>query len=512
MRRHDCVIISAARGVCGAPQADAGYDVADYRTVDPVFGTLDDADALLHKAHSLGLRVIVDLVPNHTSDEHEWFTSALAAGPGSPERDLYLFRDGLGEDGELPPNDWKSVFGGGAWQRVTEPDGRPGQWYLHLFDVKQPDLNWNHPRVREEFESILRFWLDRGVAGFRIDVAHGLIKAPGLPSYGAEHEMLHGAEEDRPRPPYWDQDEVHEIYRAWHRVVGAYDGDRVLVAEAWVEPAERLARYVRPDELHQSFNFPYLVSPWNAAALRSVVTSSLQATDAVGAPTTWVLSNHDVLRHATRYGYPAGTTLPTGVGAGDPQPDAPLGLRRARAATLLMLALPGSAYVYQGEELGLPEHTTMPDDVRQDPTWLRSGHTHRGRDGCRVPLPWQADAPSYGFGPRPLSWLPQPATWREHALDAQRGVPGSTYEVYRGALGLRSAQRLGSGSLEWLPGWGEDVVALANGDLTVIANLGTTPVTLPERAVVLIASEELDEDDGVVSLPPDVTVWARLAE
>ncbi len=489
-----------------SPQADAGYDVADYRTVDPVFGTLADADALLHKAKRLGLRVIVDLVPNHTSDEHEWFRAALKSAPGSPERDRYMFRDGVGDG---PPNDWKSVFGGGAWQRVTEADGTLGQWYLHLFDVKQPDLNWHNPQVRAEFESILQFWLDRGVAGFRIDVAHGLVKAPGLPAYGAEHELLHGAEEDRPSPPYWDQDGVHEIYRAWRGIIDGYDGDRVLVAEAWVEPADRLARYLRPDELHQSFNFPYLVTPWRAADLRAVITESLEATDAVGAPTTWVLSNHDLVRHATRFGYPAGTRLPNGVGADDPQPDAALGLRRARAATLVMLALPGSAYVYQGEELGLPEHTSMPDDVRQDPTWLRS--QHRGRDGCRVPIPWQGDAPSYGFGPGPLSWLPQPDAWRAHALDVQRGVEGSTYETYRSALGLRRAHSLGAGSLAWLEGWGQDVLALANGSVLVLANLGAEPIELPEGAVVLLASEELHGVDGVVSVPQDVTVWALRA-
>ena len=495
-----------------SPQADAGYDVADYRTVDPVFGTLDDADALLHKANDLGLRVIVDLVPNHTSDEHAWFTAALAAGPGSPQRELYMFRDGLGEHGELPPNDWKSVFGGGAWQRVTEPDGTPGQWYLHLFDVRQPDLNWHHPRVRAEFESILRFWLDRGVAGFRIDVAHGLVKADGLPPYAHEHEMLQGTDEQRPQAPYWDQDDVHEIYRSWNRVVSAYDGDRVLVAEAWVEPAERLARYVREDELHQSFNFPYLVTPWSAGELREIVTASLQATDAVGAPTTWVLSNHDLVRHASRFGYPAGTRLGNGIGADDPQPDAALGMQRARAASLLMLALPGSAYLYQGEELGLPEHTTLPDDMRQDPTWLRSGHVHRGRDGCRVPLPWQADAPSYGFGPGPLSWLPQPTVWRELALDVQREVPGSTYETYRAALGLRRSLELGTGSLTWLTGWGEDIVALANRDVTVLANVGPTDLELPAGTVVLVSSGEPREVDGVVIVPADTTVWARLVQ
>lgn len=493
-----------------SPQADAGYDVADYRAVDPVFGTLADADALLAKAEALGLRVIVDLVPNHTSDEHEWFRAAISAAPGSPERDRYLFRDGLGEHGELPPNNWKSVFGGGAWQRVTDPDGSPGQWYLHLFDVRQPDLNWDNPQVHAEFESILRFWLDRGVAGFRIDVAHGLVKAPGLPPYGAEPEMLEGSPQDRPAVPFWDQEGVHDIYRSWHRVVEEYDGDRVLVAEAWVEPAERLARYVRADELHQSFNFPYLVSPWRADALRTVITESLRATDSVGAPTTWVLSNHDVLRHATRYGFPPETALPHGIGTDDPQPDAALGLRRARAATLLMLALPGSCYLFQGEELGLPEHTTLPDDVRQDPTWPRSGHQHRGRDGCRVPIPWQADAPSYGFGPGPLSWLPQPLSWREHALDVQRDVPGSTYETYRAALGVRRSKALGSGSLAWIDGWGEDVVALANGGVAVLANLGSELVQLPAGSVVLVASGELHHGDFIVSIPPDVTVWARL--
>ena len=495
-----------------SPFADAGYDVADYRTVDPVFGTLEDADALLRKASEVGMRVLVDLVPNHTSDEHEWFQAALTAGPGSPERDRYMFRDGLGENGEQPPNDWKAVFGGGAWQRVTEADGTPGQWYLHLFDIKQPDLNWENPEVHAEFESILRFWLDRGVAGFRIDVAHGLVKAPGLPPYGAEHEILEGAEEGRAKPPYWDQEGVHDIYRSWRRIADEYDGDRVLVAEAWVEPEARLARYVRPDELHQSFNFPYLVAPWKVDDLRPVLIESLAATDAVGAPTTWVLNNHDVVRHATRFGYPPGTKIPKGIGADDPQPDAALGLRRSRAASLVMLGLPGSAYLYQGEELGLPEHTTMPDDARQDPTWVRSEHRHRGRDGCRVPIPWEADAPSYGFGPSAKTWLPQPEVWRQHALDIQRGVTGSTYEFYRAAIELRRSRGLGSGSLTVVDGWGPDVLALQNGEVLILANLGPEPVVLPDGAVVLVASQALDEADGVVTVACDVAIWARLSD
>jgi alpha-glucosidase len=482
-----------------SPQADAGYDVADYRDVDPLFGRLADADKMIAEAKAHGLRVIVDLVPNHTSSAHRWFQAALAAGAGSPERQRYVFRDGRGADGTEPPNDWQSVFGGPAWTRV--PDG---QWYLHLFETGQPDLNWDNPEVRSEFLDVLRFWLDRGVDGFRVDVAHGLIKQADLANWQEPQEILSGKEADKPRPPMWDQDGVHEIYREWRRLLDSYDGERILVAEAWVEPAERLARYVRPDEMHQAFNFEYLLAAWTAPAQYAVITRSLEATDAVGAPTTWVLSNHDVVRHASRLGLPVGTPRPNGIGAGDPQPDAALGLRRARAATLLMLALPGSAYLYQGEELGLPEHTTLPDEARQDPTWERSGHTERGRDGCRVPIPWEADAPSYGFGPTDASWLPQPPSWAEYALDRQRGVPGSTYELYRTALRLRREHGLARGPLQWLS-TGDEVLAFRNGALTVLTNFGPAAVPAP-AGEVLHSSAPLDDDGRV---PTDVTVWVR---
>ncbi|MEU4773041.1 glycoside hydrolase family 13 protein [Micromonospora sp. NPDC023644] len=490
-----------------SPQADAGYDVADYRDVDPLFGTLADADRLIAEAHSRGLRVIVDLVPNHTSSAHRWFQAALPAAPGSPERDRYVFRDGRGPDGAQPPNDWQSVFGGPAWTRVTEADGRPGQWYLHLFDAGQPDLNWDNPEVREEFLGVLRFWLDRGVDGFRVDVAHGLIKQADLADWQEPQEILSGQEIDKPRPPMWDQEGVHDIYRDWRRLLDGYPGERVLVAEAWVEPAERLARYVRPDEMHQAFNFEYLLAAWTAPAQYAVITRSLEATDSVGAPTTWVLSNHDVVRHASRLGLPVGAKRPNGIGIGDPQPDAALGLRRARAASLLMLALPGSAYLYQGEELGLPEHTTMPDEARQDPTWMRSGHTERGRDGCRVPIPWEADAPSYGFGPTDASWLPQPSLWAEYALDRQRDTPGSTYELYRTALRLRREHRLGEGTLEWLAS-GDEVLSFRNGALTVLTNFGDAAVPVPAGTELVHASAPLDADGAV---PTDVTVWVRSA-
>ncbi|KAB1909402.1 glycoside hydrolase family 13 protein [Micromonospora sp. AMSO1212t] len=482
-----------------SPQADAGYDVSDYRDVDPLFGTLADADKLIAEAKARGLRVIVDLVPNHTSSAHRWFDAAVAAAPGSPERQRYVIRDGKGPDGAEPPNDWVSVFGGPAWTRL--PDG---QWYLHLFDSGQPDLNWDNPEVREEFLDVLRFWLDRGVDGFRVDVAHGLIKQADLADWQEPQEILSGSEVDKPRPPMWDQDGVHEIYREWRRVLDSYPGERILVAEAWVEPAERLARYVRPDEMHQAFNFEYLLAAWTAPAQYAVITRSLEATDSVGAPTTWVLSNHDVVRHASRLGLGTAGGRANGVGVDDPQPDAALGLRRARAASLLMLALPGSAYLYQGEELGLPEHTTLPDEARQDPTWKRSGNTERGRDGCRVPIPWEADAPSYGFGPTDASWLPQPSTWAEYALDRQRGVPGSTYELYRTALRLRREHALARGPLRFLTS-GDEVLTFTNGDLTVLTNFGAEPAPLPAGAQVLVSSAPLDGD----AVPTDVTAWFR---
>ena len=484
-----------------SPQRDAGYDVADYRAVDPRFGDLDDADKLIAEAHELGIRFIVDLVPNHTSNEHAWFRAALAAAPGSTERERYIFRDGRGPDGSEPPNSWQSVFGGPAWQRV--PDG---QWYLHLFDVSQPDLNWDNPEVRAEFADVLRFWLDRGVDGFRVDVAHGLIKERSLADWTYSGAVLGGLDPLGPPPPMWDQEGVHEIYRQWRRILEEYPGERVLVAEAWVSPADRLARYVRPDEMHQAFNFLYLEASWSPAELREVIDVSLDANERVGSPTTWVLSNHDVVRHATRLAYPGSHGRMPGIGADDPQPDTGLGLRRARAATMQMLALPGSAYLYQGEELGLPEHTTLPDEARQDPAWERSGHAERGRDGCRVPLPWEADAPSYGFGPSDRSWLPQPADWAEYALDRQQGVAGSTWELYRSALALRHEHQLGRGHLAWQEST-TAVLAFRNGDVLVLTNFGNEPVSLPVGARVLLSSEPLGDDGRV---PCDVTVWAAV--
>jgi len=493
-----------------SPQHDAGYDVADYCDVDPLFGTLADFDNLLAEAHRTGLRVVVDLVPNHTSSDHAWFQHALASPAGSDARDHYLFRDGKGANGALPPNNWQSVFGGPAWTRITEADGSPGQWYLHLFDTSQPDLNWESQWVREQFRGILRFWLDRGVDGFRVDVAHGLVKAAGLPDYtppaGGGSMGTTGAEADEdapPVPPYWSQDGVHEIYRDWHAVLAEYDGDRALCGEAWVDPLARLSDWVRPDEMQQTFNFAYLETPWQASALHDVIEDSIAAFSAVGAPSTWVLSNHDVVRHATRLALTVPNPQGAGLGPTSPGlPDPAFGLRRARAATTLMLALPGSGYLYQGEELGLPEVTDLPDSARQDPTWFRTHGERYGRDGCRVPIPWDAAAPAYGFNGTGASWLPQPDRWARYARDAQRDDPNSTLSLYRHLLAERRDRSLGEGCIQWVAGYGDDVVAFRNGDVTVVANVGTEPVALL-GGDILQASDAVED----MTLLPDTTVW-----
>jgi alpha-glucosidase len=496
-----------------SPQHDAGYDVADYRDVDPLFGDLAAFDALTARAHGLGLRVIVDIVPNHSSSEHPWFRAALATAPGSPERARYVFREGR-DGGTLPPNNWASMFGGPAWTRVTEPDGTPGQWYLHLFDTSQPDFDWTNPEVRDELEDVLRFWFDRGVDGFRIDVAHGLVKAHGLPD--TDHG-LDPAADATALAPMWDQPGVHEIYRSWRRLADSYavegqDRDRILCAEAWVLPTEALSKYVREDELHQSFNFEYLMTPWLAPDQRRTITRSLDQAAAVGAPQTWVLSNHDVVRHATRLGFPQhpGLQRIEGIGPDDPQPDAVLGLRRARAATAVMLALPGSAYVFQGEELGVPEATRLPDGVRQDPTFARTGGESVGRDGCRVPVPWEGGVPSYGFGPGAEAWLPQPVEYGLLAADRQRGVPGSTLTLYQDLLRIRRELRLGRGSLTWLEDHPDDVlafeVAAPGGTVRVLANLGEDPLPLPGGLAVLASSADLAPGEP---LRTDETVWLR---
>ncbi|MEU4272612.1 glycoside hydrolase family 13 protein [Streptomyces sp. NPDC026092] len=480
-----------------SPMADAGYDVADYRDIDPLFGTLADAEALITEAHELGLRIIVDMVPNHCSDQHPWFRTALADGPGSPARQLFHFRPGVGESGELPPNDWQSAFGGPAWTRTSAPDGTPGEWYLHMFAPQQPDWNWDQPRVRAEFESILRFWLDRGVDGFRIDVASLLVKQDGLPDEGT---LPPGAP-----APHSDRPEVHDIYRSWRRLADSYPGERAFVGELWVSP-EALPRYLREDELHTAFNFPFLQAAWEHGALRKVIDETLTLHAPVGAPATWVLGSHDATRVVTRYGR-ADTSF---TERHQPVPvDLDLGTRRARAAALLSFALPGSVYVYQGDELGLWEVEDIPLALRQDPAVQQSGGTDPGRDGCRVPLPWEGDEAPFGFSPPDAGtepWLPQPPAWKDHTVAAETGDPGSTLELHRNALRIRRAEpALGDGPFAWLPS-ADGVLAFTRGPgFTCLVNLTPDPVELPAHTEQLLASGPLT--DGL--LPPDTTVWLR---
>jgi alpha-glucosidase len=490
-----------------SPQKDAGYDVADYLDVDPLFGTLADFDEMVNRAHELQLRVLIDLVPNHTSDQHAWFQSALAAAPGSPERAFYHFAEGKGEAGELPPNNWQSMFGGPAWTRTVNSDGTPGQWYCHLFDSSQPDLNWENPAVQTEFENILRFWLDRGVDGFRVDQPHAMGKAKGLPDHPYVDRAGAGFIEGEASPPMWFQESVHPIFRKWRSILDSYPGDRAMCGEAYVYPLSFMALWVRSDEFHQTFNFRFLDCEWNAQQLFEVINESFAAFDGVGAPSTWVLSNHDVIRHATRMGGVVGRpTASDGIGPQHPQPDRELGLRRARAATLFTLGLPGSMYLYQGEELGLPEHTTLAQEFRQDPTYARTKGERLGRDGCRVPLPWQAGVgAANGFNETGKSWLPQPEIYAAYSRDQQEGVVASTLELYKHALKLRKQYSLGEGSFEWAPQFtNANALAYRNGSMLVVHNFGDHAIQLPAGKIV--ASSLNGMTDGH-ALAGDQTVW-----
>jgi alpha-glucosidase len=476
-----------------SPQKDGGYDVSNYVDVDPIFGKLSDFDDLLAKAHELGIRVMIDLVPNHSSDQHPWFQKALAAEPGSPERNFYHFKDGRGDSGELPPNNWVSMFGGPAWTRVTEKDGKPGQWFVHLFDSSQPDLNWANPAVQQEFENILKFWLDRGVDGFRVDQPHAMAKAKGLPDHPYVKEAGAGFIEGRENPPMWFQDEVHEVFRKWRKILESYPGDRAMCGEAYVYPLSLMAKWVRSDEFHQTFNFRFLDAGWDPKKLFDAINESFEAFDGVGAPSTWVLNNHDVIRHASRFGGDYGrATASDGVGSDQPQPDSELGLKIAKGATLFMLGLPGASYLYQGEELGLPEHTTLENKYRQDPTFARTNGQRVGRDGCRIPLPWEPEGDSSGFSDSGKSWLPQPPIYKKLARSIQEQDSESTLSFYKTALALRKQLGLGEGSFSWLAGHlGPNTLGYENSGVQVVYNFGVQPVDLT-TSEILLSSEPLN--------------------
>ncbi len=477
-----------------SPLNDGGYDVADYRAIDERFGDLAAAERLVSDAHDHDIRVIVDLVPNHTSSEHQWFRAALAADPGSRERDRYIFRPGRGPDGSEPPNNWTAVFGGSAWKRVDD-----GEWYLHLFDPTQPDLNWENEEVRAEFDDIFRFWLDRGVDGFRIDVAHGLVKDTSFPDLEVTEGLL---ESNRGFDhPYWDRDGIHEINRRWRSVLDSSDRDVMMVAEAWVQPT-RLPLYLRPDEYHQSFNFDFLAAPWQLDDARAAIDRAIDAAASVGSAPTWVLSNHDVMRHTTRYGLPADANWREWPLDGPHELlDQELGTRRARAAALLLMALPGSVYLYQGEELGLPDVWDLPLDVLDDPVWENSGHRQKGRDGCRVPMPWTTDGPSYGFGTG-SAWLPQPDSFAELSVEAQERTEGSSLTMYRRALELRGRLFTSDEAFDWIDA-GPGALAFRRGSgAACVVNFGPSAARLPDGDV-LISSALLV--DGL--LPPDAAAW-----
>ena len=412
--------------------ADGGYDIDDHRDVDPRLGTLDDFDAMVRALHSADIKLIVDIVPNHTSNRHAWFVQGLAAGRGTPERDRYLFRDGLGPGGERPPNDWESLFGGSAWAPAGD-----GQWYFHCFAAEQPDLNWENEEVREDFRRTVRFWADRGADGFRIDVAHGLRKDMSEP-YAPWGEIADLMREDGSHP-LWDRDDVHEIYADWRRIFNSYDPPRYAVAEAAVHPARR-ARYASTDSLGNAFNFDMQDADWRADDYRRVINSGLADMINNGSTTSWLLSCHDTPRVATRYGLPlekdrlaqqvARAWLLTD--GATPRLDRALGERRARAAIMILLALPGSSYIYQGDELGLHEVADLPPEVLEDPMAGRSTK-EKGRDGCRVPLPWTTDGLSYGFGVEGAH-LPQPDWFGSYAVSVQEADPNSMLNLYRRAL------------------------------------------------------------------------------
>jgi alpha-glucosidase len=479
--------------------ADGGYDVDDYRDVDPRLGTLADFDELSKCLHEAGLKLIVDIVPNHSSNRHVWFQEALASRPGSKARDRYIFRDGLGPSGALPPSDWPSHFGGSAWTRV--PDG---QWYLHLFAPEQPDFDWSNGEVREDFRTTLRFWSDRGVDGFRVDVAHGLAKDLSEPLRSLPRIETFDLPTDG-SSPLFDRDDVHTIFSEWREVFNEYDPPRAAVAEAWV-PNERRALYARPTELGQAFNFDLLRADWDAAQFRKIITDNLAEAAVSGASSTWVLSNHDAVRHASRYALPPGIGL-DGLDAWlvsdgrEPPPDNEAGILRARAATLLMLALPGSAYVYQGEELGLFEVADLAREVLADPIWPRTGFTLKGRDGCRVPLPWTRSGPSFGFG-EAGAHLPQPDWFGDLSVEAQQDDIASTLNLYSRAMHLRRLLQAAE-ELEWIENPNPEVLHFSRpGGWQVLTNFSSASVALPEGPVVVCS-------DPITGgrLPSDTTVW-----
>ena len=484
--------------------ADGGYDVIDYRDIDPRIGTLEDFNQLVEALHKVNIKVIIDIVPNHSSNMHIWFQEAINSPIGSPARDRYIFRDGKGKNGELPPNNWPSHFGPTCWSRL--PDG---QWYMHLFAPEQPDFNWDNEEVRADFEQTLRFWSDRHVDGFRIDVAHGLVKDLSEPfqeitTFDHETYPTDGSH------PLFDRDEVHEIYEKWRDIFNEYNPPKFAVAES-AAPVSRRYKYAQPNNLGQAFSFELLKGKWRAEEFFEIAEMGLSIARDSKATTTWVLSNHDVIRHLTRFGLPQDIDLDAWLltNGTSAKVDVELGVARSRAAILFELALPGSTYLYQGEELGLPEVEDLPADVLADPIWIRSEQTRKGRDGCRVPLPWDSTAKNFGFGTG-TPHLPLPARFEKLSANLQAENPDSMLNLYRAAMAKRHELILEEDSSReevkflWHKVPHPDLVHFSRGAWNCVTNFSNQSITFPSGEIILSSGESVND-----TIPANTTYWFK---
>lgn len=475
--------------VTPSPQRDHGYDVSDYLGIEPAYGDLDDLTGLLDDAHALGMRVLLDLVPNHTSDQHAWFLDSRSSRDAE-HRDFYVWRDPAPDGG--PPNNWVSHFGGPAWTF----DDTTGQYYMHLFLPEQPDLNWAEPRVRAAFEDILVTWFERGADGVRIDVAHALVEDPAFRDNPLLADRVHTGVTSSVFERFahvhdLDQPGVVDIYRDWRRVADAYGA--LLLGEVYVLDATRLRRYVADDALHAAFAFATIEPAWDAAEIRDQLVPYVAT---CGDRLAWPLSSHDAPRAATRFG------------------GGQVGARRALAYLTLLCALPGVPFLYQGDELGL-EDAVLPAGVAEDPIALRlDGVT--GRDPARTPMPWQ---PGTGHGfTTGAPWLPFGANHDDrHSVAAQLGDPTSSLERTRALLEARRGLPVlhGTAPATWLTDDGP-VLLLQRGDEVLVAlhvgdGEGPASLVLPETARVAYASDDTTVlIDGELTLPEDAAVLVVL--
>ncbi len=503
-----------------SPQRDHGYDVADYFSIQPEYGTVEIMDRLVADARARGIKIMMDVVPNHCSSAHAWFQAALAAAPGSPERDRFYFRDGTGDDGSEPPNNWRAWFGGSAWSRVVEADGSRGQWYLHLFTPYQPDFNWDNDDVAQQFDDMLTFWFDHGVEGFRVDAVAVVGKSPGLPDMPPAPPGVRVTDLALYNPHVLFRPEGHLPWKRWRRLTDAYtaahpDRPVFFVAEAYSPGRpDRVLEYLHGDEFHQVFSFDLLLAQWTPEQFHKAIADSIDELAPHGVPLVWTLNNHDAQRSVTRYGR-ADATDPARFSGNnlinsDAAVDVAVGTRRARAATLVVLGLPGAAYLYQGEELGLPEYLDMAPEARQDPIFITTDGRELGRDGCRIPLPWRTAADgSFGFSPAGTTappWLPQPSDLGTWSAESEETDPDSVLAFYRAAIARRREVFPTVGAFEFVD-TPRGMVGFRHGDVTVLLNMTDSPLATPPTVHGrLVISSQAGHDDATV-VPPDTAVW-----